>query len=101
MAKKYRNLSGVNSTKRSNGRVREDILDALECGVSANVAASLKIRGKRSNNMLPNYKDDVFRNRGCGKNYGARPEKSKHINRRSIRENPLTEDDFYDYEPEI
>ena len=92
MAKKYRNFSGVNSTKRSNGRVR---------GVSANVAASLKIRGKRSNNMLPNYKDDVFRNRGCGKNYGARPEKSKHINRRSIRENPLTEDDFYDYEPEI
>lgn len=99
MAKEVRKFNGINAARKNEARVREDILEAIECGIVSNVANSLKIRGKRKQSMLPNADDNVLINRGHGKNYGARSTKDKVINRRSIRENPLTEDDFY--EPEL
>ena len=103
MKRKLRSFSGTTSARRAEARVRTDIADAIENGVTPNVAANLNIRGKRHGNMLPNAfgEDEYGVNRGHGaKKYGVRPEKRKdHASRRSIRENPLTDEDFY--EPEV
>lgn len=99
--RKLRSFAGTTNARRAEARVRLDIADALESGVAPDVAVNLKVRGKRHGNMLPSAKEEVGINRGHGeKKYGVRPEKRKdHISRRSIRENPLTDEDFY--EPEV
>lgn len=103
MKRNLRTFSGTTNVRRAEARVRLDIAEAIESGVAPDVAANLKIRGKRHGNMLPNAfgVDEYGVNRGHGaKKYGVRPEKKKdHASRRSIRENPLTDEDFY--EPEV
>lgn len=93
--KKTRNFSGTNNARRSEARIRSDINEALECGVAVDVANRLVLRGKVHKSNLPNAEDNIFVNRGHGKNYGPR-QKKKGYTRESIRENPLTEEDFYD-----
>lgn len=91
-----RTFRGVNSARKAESRIKADIADALDCELSADIIASLKVRGKRKTANLPNEEyDNPVVNRGHEKKYGVRPKK-KGYNRRSIRENPLTEDDFYD-----
>ena len=103
MRRNLRTFSGTTNARRQEARVRLDIADALDCGVAPDVVVNLKVRGKRHGNMLPNAfgVDEYGVNRGHGeKKYGVRPEKRKDYSRRSIRENPLTDEDFYE-EPEV
>lgn len=96
----YRKFSGTNSAKKAETRARVDIAEALECGVASNIAEKLTVRGKRHKNMLPN---SMMEWGTRPKQYGVR-QKKRSFDRTSIRENPLTEEDFYDidlYEPDL
>lgn len=95
--KNLRKFSGTTSAKKEEARMRNDVKEALECGVSSDIANRLLVRGKRHEATLPNINyGDIVINRGHDKKYGVRPEKKKNIDRKSIRENPLTDEDFYD-----
>lgn len=92
----YRKFSGTNSARKTEAMARVDIAEALECGVASNIAEKLTVRGKRHKNMLPDSMTEWGTNRGHGpKQYGVR-QKKRSFDRTSIRENPLTEEDFYD-----
>ena len=93
--KKIRSFTGTNNARKAEARIRIDIIEAIEYGITSNIANKLALRGKTRKNNLPDIEDNIFTNRGNGQNYGPR-QKKKGYTRESIRENPLTDDDFYD-----
>jgi hypothetical protein len=94
--KYLRRFSGTNSARKIEARVRADVVEALDCGLTPNLAAKLNVRGKRTDANLPDFYDDVHTNKGHGQNYG--PKKKRKYNKDSIRYNKLDLDDYYDEE---
>ena len=77
--KNLRKFSGTTSAKKEEARMRNDVKEALECGVSSDIANRLLVRGKRHEATLPNINyGDIVINRGHDKKYGVRPEKKKN-----------------------